>query len=482
MNAEQAQALAWQSSMMLGQSVSAEEAAQRYETLKSRNEPEALAAATEVDRATSAVQEAQFDLIQTAAFERDAEAEVAHAVESARREAAARAAAERAARAAAAAEAAASVSAAKAPEPSAAGAPAPSTAQPLIPSSGQRGNPTAAESATLARIRKCESRGNYSIVSASGRYRGAYQFDFTTWRGVGGSGDPAAASPDEQDYPRFCCYAFVAHARGRSAAADRSRAVPAAYRPIAVFSRHRIATARVDSRHECARQRNAVNARLRLPVLIGVVALVAMACAAETHQPAFTGDISKGNPAAEEADAPKVSGDAPEPVDLTAAETAQLQAALASSPTGCDFLDTRDCLLPFPSDTYTVDDPATGTGRRVALPQGMLANVDGQTVDPTAWNRNDGFSPNTPILAYVPGIDPDATALPSEGDIGFSLTDESATVIVDLDSGQLVPHWAEMDLQRSERRRPRPHPPPGDLAARDPPVRGGAAQHQEQRR
>ena len=138
LNAEQAQALAWQSSMMLGQSVSAEEAAQRYETLKSRNEPEALAAATEVDRATSAVQEAQFDLIQTAAFERDAEAEVARAVESARREAAARAAAERAARAAAAAEAAASVSAAKAPEPSAAGAPAPSTATAFsLPSSAK---------------------------------------------------------------------------------------------------------------------------------------------------------------------------------------------------------------------------------------------------------------------------------------------------------------------------------------------------------
>ena len=79
-----------------------------------------------------------------------------------------------------------------------------------------------------------------------------------------------------------------------------SRAVPAAYRPIAVFSRHRIATARVDSRHECARQRNAVNARLRLPVLIGVVAIVALACAPEDNQPAFTGDISKGNPPAEE--------------------------------------------------------------------------------------------------------------------------------------------------------------------------------------
>jgi hypothetical protein len=63
-----------------------------------------------------------------------------------------------------------------------------------------RGNPTAAESAILAKIRRCESRGNYSIVSPSGRYRGAYQFDIPTWRSVGGTGDPAAASPAEQDY------------------------------------------------------------------------------------------------------------------------------------------------------------------------------------------------------------------------------------------------------------------------------------------
>ena len=62
------------------------------------------------------------------------------------------------------------------------------------------GDPTPAESATLARIVACESRGNYSVVSASGRYRGAYQFDYSTWAGVGGSGDPAAASPAEQDY------------------------------------------------------------------------------------------------------------------------------------------------------------------------------------------------------------------------------------------------------------------------------------------
>lgn len=51
----------------------------------------------------------------------------------------------------------------------------------------------------LASIRACESGGNYGAVSSSGRYRGAYQFDQQTWESVGGSGDPAAASPAEQD-------------------------------------------------------------------------------------------------------------------------------------------------------------------------------------------------------------------------------------------------------------------------------------------
>jgi len=51
----------------------------------------------------------------------------------------------------------------------------------------------------LAEIRACESSGDYGAVSASGKYRGAYQFDQQTWESVGGTGDPAAASPAEQD-------------------------------------------------------------------------------------------------------------------------------------------------------------------------------------------------------------------------------------------------------------------------------------------
>lgn len=53
--------------------------------------------------------------------------------------------------------------------------------------------------AQLLALRTCESKGDYSAVSDSGKYRGAYQFSHKTWRTVGGSGDPAQASPEEQD-------------------------------------------------------------------------------------------------------------------------------------------------------------------------------------------------------------------------------------------------------------------------------------------
>jgi hypothetical protein len=51
----------------------------------------------------------------------------------------------------------------------------------------------------LAQIASCESGGDPGAVSASGTFRGKYQFDYGTWAGVGGSGDPAAASESEQD-------------------------------------------------------------------------------------------------------------------------------------------------------------------------------------------------------------------------------------------------------------------------------------------
>src|SRR6187402_3702556 len=55
-----------------------------------------------------------------------------------------------------------------------------------------------------------------------------------------------------------------------------------------------------------------------------------------------------------------------------AATVAAIDEALASAPEGCDPLDTRQCVLPFPSNAYLVDDPSTASGHRVAFPQAAL--------------------------------------------------------------------------------------------------------------
>jgi len=62
-------------------------------------------------------------------------------------------------------------------------------------------------------LRQCESNGNYAITNPSGKYRGAYQFDRSTWNSVAERHapnlvgvDPAAASPADQDAMAFALY------------------------------------------------------------------------------------------------------------------------------------------------------------------------------------------------------------------------------------------------------------------------------------
>jgi Transglycosylase-like domain len=67
--------------------------------------------------------------------------------------------------------------------------------------------PGGVSQATLDAIGACESGGDPTAVSSDGSYRGKYQFDYGTWASVGGSGDPAEASEQEQDYRAALLYA-----------------------------------------------------------------------------------------------------------------------------------------------------------------------------------------------------------------------------------------------------------------------------------
>lgn len=66
------------------------------------------------------------------------------------------------------------------------------------PAGTQTASVRAPAGGVLARIRACESGGNYSTNTGNGFY-GAYQFDQQTWQSVGGSGLASNASPAEQD-------------------------------------------------------------------------------------------------------------------------------------------------------------------------------------------------------------------------------------------------------------------------------------------
>ena len=113
----------------------------------------------------------------------------------------------------------------------------------------------------------------------------------------------------------------------------------------------------------------------------------------------------------------------------------------------CNPLGGDRCLLPFPTSLYLADDPDSPTGVRVDIPAGALpTNEDGVAIDPALLNSHDGFSPAAPILAaFAVGIDP--SNLPSWTDFDASLAPDSPTVLIDMETGELVPHFAELDAR-----------------------------------
>jgi hypothetical protein len=151
-------------------------AAYQLQKLKEDNDPEVVTLAERIEGLERRIQQATSDVSQAAALEADAERALA---------AAETAAVERE-RLKAETKALAAGRAVARPAPSTAAAPSPSSAETDM-------------ERRWARLRDCESGGDYGIVSRSGRYRGAYQFDQRTWESVGGRGDPAQASPEEQD-------------------------------------------------------------------------------------------------------------------------------------------------------------------------------------------------------------------------------------------------------------------------------------------
>ncbi len=139
--------------------------------------------------------------------------------------------------------------------------------------------------------------------------------------------------------------------------------------------------------------------------------------------------------------------------DRSGGGTVVVQAAFSREPSidvtlagRCEFLGQSRCLLPFPSDHFTVADASTDTGRRVDLDEdSMPENTSGVAIDPTEWNRNDGFSPGSAIVLHVPNVDLVASGAAPITNIEASLDDSSAVLLIDADTGERWPHFVELD-------------------------------------
>jgi hypothetical protein len=133
----------------------------------------------------------------------------------------------------------------------------------------------------------------------------------------------------------------------------------------------------------------------------------------------------------------------------TSAKVGELDLAVAllasneSRGDGCGY-DPKLCLLPFPNNRFTTG--TSPTSRRVAFkPEWLPANAAGKHVDPTEWNRNDGFSPGQALVLRVPGIDLEQSGLAGLNDIGASLAADAPIVIWDVQAEERVPYFAELD-------------------------------------
>jgi len=115
----------------------------------------------------------------------------------------------------------------------------------------------------------------------------------------------------------------------------------------------------------------------------------------------------------------------------------------------CDPLVPTHCGFPFPSNVWTVDAPDTPTGRRVQIDDGAFpVAMNGQKTTGGPWSKSDGFGAGSGILTHLPGAT--LEGLPSLTNIARSLEQDCPTVILDTETGQRVPHFAELDMSRAD--------------------------------
>jgi len=116
----------------------------------------------------------------------------------------------------------------------------------------------------------------------------------------------------------------------------------------------------------------------------------------------------------------------------------------------CDNTNPHHCLLPFPSGAFLIEDSNTVTGYRLNIPGSAIPD-SGSAVSESfsIFNYKDGNSPSSQIFTTFERT-PDVSDLASQHNIPLSLDANHGTVLLNMDSGQVLPHWVEVSARTQE--------------------------------
>ncbi len=116
----------------------------------------------------------------------------------------------------------------------------------------------------------------------------------------------------------------------------------------------------------------------------------------------------------------------------------------------CNPLGGPACMMPWPSSVYLTPDSTSVSGYRVDVPAAaMPVNADKIPIKPDVFNTYDGFAVAGPMLVDFPG-GVSTVGLPPQSDISKSMEANASIIVVNMDTGERLPIFAEPDMNADE--------------------------------
>ena len=188
-------------------------------------------------------------------------------------------------------------------------------------------------------------------------------------------------------------------------------------------------------------------------ILLVVTMLLAGCTASVTREPQEITGCTDSTASNFDPVATTEDGSCTPPVPLDDGEAPAPEIASIPHTDGCDNTNPIHCMLPFPSDAFLKEDESTVTGVRMNYaPNSIPGSSFSLVVEIPIINQIDGVSPSSQIMTAFPS-EPDVSGLAGQYTIGKSLESDHPTKLLNLDSGEFIAHWVELDA-RSEDDRP----------------------------